>query len=95
MEKTRSYVGMFIITPDKQDEIDAVKASINSVISDNSGSIVSEKMIGKKALSYPVKKKAEAIYYEVSFTSLPEKVGSMMRKFRINTDLLRTLIDKA
>ncbi len=94
MEKTRSYLGLFIIAPEKEDGIDEVKKRINSVISDNSGSVVKENMVGKKSLVYPVKKRSEGIYYEVAFTALPEAVSKMMRQFRINTDILRTLIDK-
>jgi small subunit ribosomal protein S6 len=95
MEKTRSYSGLFIIVPEKEDGIDEVKKNISSVISENSGNIVKETMMGKKPLAYPIKKRAAGIYYEITFTALPEAVSSMMRQFRINTDILRTLIDRA
>lgn len=94
MENTRSYSGMFIITPDKQDSMDDVTKSIGSIISENSGNVVNDNVLGKKTLAYPIKKKSEAVYYEVSFTALPESVAKMMRQFRINTDILRALIDK-
>lgn len=94
MEKTRSYTGLFIILPEKQEAMDEVKGKINSVISDNSGNITKENMMGKRTFAYPIKKKEEGVYYEVTFTALPESVSSMMRQFRINTDILRTLIDK-
>jgi len=95
MEKTRSYSGLFIITPEKQEAMDEIKNAIGSVISDNSGTITKENMMGKRVLAYPIKKKTEGVYYEVSFTAMPEGVSKMMRLFRINTDILRTLIDKA
>ena len=95
MEKTRSYSGLFIIIPEKQDSIEELKSGINAVISENSGNIVGENVIGKKRLSYPIKKKSEGIYYEVHFTALPGSIVNMMRQFRINTDILRTLIDKS
>ncbi|RKY42363.1 MAG: 30S ribosomal protein S6 [Candidatus Makaraimicrobium thalassicum] len=94
MEKSRSYSGLFIITPEKQGAIDEVTGSIGSVISENSGNIVKENMMGKKALAYPIKKKNEGVYYEVTFTAAPEAVIGMMRQFRINTNILRTLIDR-
>ena len=37
MEKARSYSGLFIITPEKQEEISSVTESIKNVISENSG----------------------------------------------------------
>ncbi|NQT32230.1 MAG: 30S ribosomal protein S6 [Candidatus Omnitrophica bacterium] len=94
MEKARSYVGLFIITPDKED-VDEVTGSIKSVISENSGDITKENMVGKKKLAYPIKKKAEGVYYEISFNAAPESIANMTRQFRINTDLLRSLIDKS
>lgn len=94
MKKANSYSGLFIISPDKEDAIDEVKKDITSIIGDNTGSIVKENMMGKKTLSYPIKKKAAGIYYEVNFTAPPEAVSKMMRLFRINTSILRTLIDR-
>ena len=94
-EKANSYLGLFIISPDKEDAIDDVKKDISSIIGDNTGSIVKDNMMGKKQLSYPIKKKDSGIYYEVNFTAPPEAVAKMMRLFRINTDILRTLIDKS
>jgi len=94
MEKTKSYSALFIIVPEKEESIDELKNSISSVISDNSGNIVGENMAGKKALAYPIQKKTQGIYYEVTFTALPGSVAKMMRQFQINTDILRALIDK-
>jgi small subunit ribosomal protein S6 len=94
MENMKKYSGLFIITPEKQDSFDEVKGSITSVISENSGNIVGETVMGKKNLAYPIKKRKEAVYYEIIFTAQPETVPKMMRQFRINTDILRTLIDK-
>lgn len=95
MEKTRAYEGLFIITPDREESIEESKNSINAIISDNSGEIVKENMMGKKKLAYPIKKKKEGIYYEVTFDALPSSIANMTRLFRINTDILRALIDKA
>lgn len=93
MEETRSYSGLFIISPDKEDAADAVQNDIKSIITKNSGNIVEEKKIGKKQLAYPIKKKTEGVYYELAFTALPSSIGRIMRLCRINTDIMRTLID--
>ena len=94
MEKTRSYSGLFIIDPDKEEVIDEVKGKITSIITENAGNIVKESLMGKKQLAYPIKKKDMGIYYEVTFDASPEKVASMSRQFRIYTDIMRALIDK-
>lgn len=94
MENIRSYSGFFIVTPEKEESIDAVKESIESVISSNSGNVVDVNMIGKKKLTYPIKKQTEGIYIEVLFDAATESISKIRRQFQINTDILRTLIDK-
>ncbi len=94
MEKPKSYLGLFIITPEKEETISEVKAIIVSIIKENSGNIVKETEAVKKALAYPIRKKSVGLYYEVIFTAAPESVAGMMKQFRINTNILRTLIDK-
>ncbi len=93
MKKTKSYSGLFILDPEKEGSIDELKNSISAVISDNSGNVSAENMMGKKRLAYPIKKKTEGIYYEVVFTALPDSIARMMKQFLINTDILRTLIN--
>jgi len=95
MEKARSYTGLFIIVPEKQESIDEVKNSITAAINDNSGKVLKENMMGKRNFAYPIKKKNSGIYYEVSFSAEPEGVAKMQRMFNINTDILRSLIDLA
>ncbi|MBL7072194.1 MAG: 30S ribosomal protein S6 [Candidatus Omnitrophica bacterium] len=95
MEKVRSYTGLFIITPEKPEAIDDVKRSITAVINDNSGKILKDNMIGRKNLAYPIKKNNSGIYYEVTFSAVPESISKIQRMFNINTDILRSLIDLA
>ncbi len=94
MEKTKSYVGLFIIIPEKQDVIDEVKSKITTSITENSGSIVEENMIGKRDLAYPIKKKEEGVYLELTFSAEPASIAKIKRQCEINTDILRTLIDR-
>ncbi len=94
MENMKSYSGLFIVTPEKEEAIDAVKESIGSVISSNSGNVVDVNVIGKKKLTYPIRKQTEGIYIEVLFDATTESISKIMRQFQINTDILRALIDK-
>ena len=94
MEKGRKYSGLFIIATGREEAIDEVKKGINSVITDNSGMIVKEGNIVKKRLAYPIKKENEALYYEVVFDAEPASVPKMVSQFRINTDVLRTIVDR-
>jgi ribosomal protein S6 len=94
MENTKKYSALFIIIPEKLDVFDEFKGGITSVIGEYSGNVLGETVMGKRTLAYPIKKRKEAVYYEVVFAADPETVPKMMRQFRINTDILRTLIDK-
>lgn len=93
-EETRKYSALFIIAPEKEDAVDEVKNKINAIISENSGKVIKENATKKKTLASLVKKRSSGIYYEVTFNALPRDVSKMSRLFRINTDILRALIDK-
>lgn len=94
MRKVRSYSGLFIIASEKENEVPEITKSITSTISENDGKILHENVVGKKKLAYPIEKKSEGIYYEVSFDILPDKLANIKRQFEINTNLLRTIIDR-
>ncbi len=93
MKEVRKYSGLFIIVPEKEDTIDEVKNGINAVITENSGKIEKENMIGKKKLAYLIRKKDTGIYYQVAFSAEPADVLEMMKQFRINTSIMRALVD--
>ena len=92
MVNVKSYMGLFIISPDKKDSLGDVRTSIGAVISDNSGKVVKETEMGEKKLGHAIRKKKEGVYYEVSFTAPSGSIARMMRQFSINTDILRTII---
>ncbi|MBF0493693.1 MAG: 30S ribosomal protein S6 [Candidatus Omnitrophica bacterium] len=95
MEKTRNYSALFIIDAAQEDTIDEKTKKIKEIITENKGVVTSEKMIGKKRLAYLVQKKSEGIYYELNFTGLPSSITKINGLCRINTAILRTIIDKA
>ncbi len=95
MEKQRSYEGLFVMNAEKDESAVEVQNSIKAVIAENNGTVVEEKMMGKKSLAYPVKKKTEAVYYGLVFNILPSAIEKLTRQFRINTDILRAMIDRA
>ncbi len=93
-EETRKYSALIIIAPEKEDATEEVKKKINAIISENSGKVIKENATKKKTLASLVKKRNSGIYYEVMFSALPQDVLKMSRLFRINTDILRALIDR-
>ena len=93
MEEVRKYSGLFIIVPEQEDTIDEVKSSISAIITENSGKVEKDNMLGKKKLAYQINKKDFGIYYQVAFSSQPVDVPKMAKQFRINTSIMRALID--
>jgi len=93
MEKKRVYSGLFIIDPDKEESLDDVVGKIKNIINENSGDIVEDRVIGKKRLSYPISKKTEGVYYEGTFNALPSSIAKITRLCRINTDIMRSVIN--
>lgn len=94
MEKTNDYRALFLIAPEKQNELEDITGRIKSVITQNSGKISSENLMGKKKVAYPVKKREEAVYLELGFEMLPRSVKDIRKQYRIDDDILRALIDR-
>jgi small subunit ribosomal protein S6 len=95
MEKMRSYSVLFIIDPSKEDVMDSVKNDIRTVVTENSGSVVEEKVMGKKALAYPIRKKPEGIYYEIVMNAVPATMEKVTKQFQIRPEIMRTMISSA
>ncbi len=94
MEKTNEYRALFLIAPEKQNELEDVTGRIKSVITENSGKVSSENLMGKKKTAYPVKKREEVIYLELDFEMLPGSLKDIKKQYRIDDDILRVLVDR-
>ena len=93
MEKTRTYSALFIIDTEREDGTEEVENNIKAIITGNTGSVVEEKASVKKRLAYPMNKKIEGGYYEVTFKAEPSAIEKITRLCKINTDILRTIVD--
>ena len=93
MEKTRTYSALFIVNADKEEEMGGIENEIKAIISDNSGKIVEEKPALKKRLAYPMDKKVDGGYYEVTFAANPAAIEKITQLCNINTGIIRTIIN--
>ncbi|MBU0570433.1 MAG: 30S ribosomal protein S6 [Candidatus Omnitrophica bacterium] len=93
MKKTRIYSGLFIVDPDREEGSEAIEKDIKAIITGNTGSVVGEKATVKKRLAFPMNKKEEGGYYEITFKAEPLAIEKITRLCKINTDILRTFID--
>ncbi len=90
-----TYEGLFIIKPDLKDEdVKTVYKSISDIIGKNSGSINKEEAWGKRQLAYPVKKAREGYYFKVDFTAPSQSILKIESAYKLNGDILRTMITK-
>lgn len=90
-----NYEGIFIVKPDlKEEDAKNVYKSIGDILTKNGGSMKKEEVWGKKQLAYPVKKFKEGYYYKLDFTAASEAIAKMEGLYKLNSDILRTMITR-
>jgi len=68
---------------------------IKKILSEDlKGEIISEKELGEKKLSYPIKKEKKGFYWRLYFNLSPQKVKSFEEKLKNISEILRFLIVK-
>lgn len=89
------YEGIFIVKPTMKDEEAAgVFKVVMEGINKNGGTIKKEENWGKKPLVYPVKKFREGYYYKLDFSAPPSSIAKLEDAYRLNADILRTMITR-
>ena len=90
-----NYEGLFIIKPElKEEDTKNVIKSISDAITKSGGAIKKEENWGKKQLAYPVKKSKDGYYYKVEFDLDAPQVAKIETTYKLNTDILRTMITR-
>ncbi|MFA6321591.1 MAG: 30S ribosomal protein S6 [Candidatus Omnitrophota bacterium] len=90
-----NYEILFIIKPElKEEDLKNVTKAITDSVAKNGGTIKKEENWGKKQLVYPVKKSKEGYYYKLDFTADPSIVEKLEAGYRLNADILRTMVTK-
>ena len=90
-----NYEGIFMIKPDlKEEDVKNIFKAINDSVINNGGSIKKEESWGKKQLAYPVKKFKEGYYYKLDFTTESTSISKLENAYKLNQDILRTMITR-
>lgn len=90
-----NYEILFIIKPELNEEsLKGVIKVITESVTKNEGTIKKEENWGKKQLVYPVKKAKEGYYYKLDFTAPPAAIDKLEAGYRLNADILRTMVTK-
>jgi len=87
------YELTFIINPnlsetDTASQMDKVRGFINQL----GGSIENEKSIGKRRLSYPIKKQNFGFYASLEFNLTPENLSELEKQLKLEPQILRYLL---
>jgi small subunit ribosomal protein S6 len=90
-----NYEILFIIKSELNEEgVKNAAKAINDSVTKLGGTIVKEENWGKKQLVYPVKKAKEGYYYKLNFTAEPTIIEKLEAGYRLNEDILRTMVTK-
>jgi small subunit ribosomal protein S6 len=90
-----NYEGIFIIKPElKEEDVKNVFKTVGETVSKNGGSIKKEESWGKRQLAYPVKKAKEGFYYKLDFSAPSEAIAKLEAAYKLNADILRTMITR-
>lgn len=88
----RIYEQLFIVRPDAaQEEIDAFLEQLSGVIAAAGGKVEKLEKWGIRKLAYPVEKRQEGYYVLLQYSSGPDVVKELERRFRVSDLVLKYL----
>lgn len=88
-----NYEGMFIVNPQLSDgDTEKLVDVIQEEIKKNNGEIINVDNIGRQHMAYPIKKFQDGYYLLIQFKGEGSLVEKIKAKYRINDNVLRTLI---
>jgi small subunit ribosomal protein S6 len=90
--KTRTYELMLVLQPEIDSKDTAKITEIAKKLVSDVGSVKEVTIIGKKSLSYPIKKKTEGLYVQVAMEGERVDVSKIERKMQLGTEVLRYLL---
>lgn len=88
----KEYKALFVIDPDKEGSLTEISKSIADTIAKSKGKIEKEENWGKLKLSHAISKKKDGIYYKLDFSLDASQVSVLSNAFKLNPDILRTMI---
>jgi small subunit ribosomal protein S6 len=91
----RRYETLFIVTPDSSEEdLKAVAAKIQGVVTGMNGIVASYDEQGKKKLAYSVKKQNKGYYVLMDYVGSADVVSEIERNMRLDDRVLKYLTVK-
>lgn len=89
----RTYEALYIINPTLEDDaIQTIVKEVETLVTNQGGTIVRSEIWGRRRLAYTVKKFTDGCYVLLRFTAKPEFVQKIETHFKLNESFLRYLI---
>lgn len=89
----RTYEALYIIVPTLEDDaVQTVANGVESLITENGGTIVRSEVWGKRRLAYTVNKHREGNYVLLRFQADSACITKLDAHFRLAEDILRNLV---
>lgn len=87
---TRKYEGCFLLRADlPEEELEKEVNFIEKTILETGAEIVKKELWGRKNLTYPIKKKNEAVYYLFYLTAPSDALTRITANYRVRENILR------
>jgi len=88
----RTYEALFIVQPNAtEDEVQTIVKGVETLITEDGGTIVRSEIWGKRRLAYEVKKFAEGIYVLIRFEAEATIIKKLESSFHLNEEVIRYL----
>lgn len=88
----RTYEEMFIVRPDaSEEEVDQLIEQTGQIITSGGGTLDKVDKWGVRRLAYRVQKRDEGYYVVLQFSSNPEAVKEIERRFRVTDSVMKFL----
>ena len=94
MEKNQVYETIFIADLSKTEEILRSTVEKFKALIEANAEVLSYKEWGKRRLAYPINDLNDGFYVIVNFTSAPEFIAELDRRYNIDENILRSIIVK-
>ena len=91
-----NYESTFISSPElPAEKLDEIVEKIKKIVETSGGKILVTQQLGRKRLSYPIKKFREGNYVYMELTGTGEMVASIETFYKVNDTIIRYLTVKA
>lgn len=88
----RVYEVMYIVTPDAaDDDITKLNDSLQTIITDQGGSIVRVDDMGRRKMAYEINRKKEGYYVLFEIEGTGREIAELERRMRVNDLIMRYL----